>query len=237
MKEEDLVARLREIGLTGYEAKCYISLVSLGPSDPRKVARHAGIPHPNAYESISRLVRTGWVELVRKRPALYRARRPRVIEEQIISEMDELFGNLERLYKTVPAVDAELVYTIRDPRNVSSKIHELMSGARDMVMMVGPWSSISELRLDRLLRQIIDEGVDVRVVTDSSQNYLPRGVHVKLGNPVAFDLLVDGRVALIALPDFSACGWIDSPAVATHLMQFLELLWQNSANVQTQPKA
>jgi hypothetical protein len=46
---------------------------------------------------------------------------------------------------------------------------------------------------------------------------------------VAVDLLVDGKAALISLPDYSACGWIDSPAVAEHFKQFLELLWSTSS--------
>jgi len=34
---------------------------------------------------------------------------------------------------------------------------------------------------------------------------------------------------LIALPDYSAAGWIDSPAVASHFKQFLELMWNTSS--------
>lgn len=231
MTEEDAVTKLIDLGLTRYEARCYITLVGLGTSDPRSIAREAGIPHPNAYDSLGRLVRRGWVELVRRRPALYRARRPRVVKEQLVGELDDLFEGLERLYKTTPASDAELVYTIRESKNVMSKIFELVADAKEIVLVVGPWDSISALHLNNVLEDVMKRGVIVRLVTDAGHNTLPSGVRMRLGKPVAFDLVVDGSVALISLPDFSACGWVDSPAVARHLMQFLELLWQTSKSV------
>ena len=88
------VEELRDLGLTRYEAMCYISLAGLGPADPRRIAAEAGIPYPNAYEALSRLANMGWVELVKKRPATYRARRPESIKEMIASKLDGTFKTL-----------------------------------------------------------------------------------------------------------------------------------------------
>ncbi|MDG7005623.1 MAG: TrmB family transcriptional regulator, partial [Nitrososphaerota archaeon] len=79
VREDELSSELRKLGLTSYEAKCYVFLVKLGPSDPRKVAAKASIPYPSAYEALKRLAQLGWVELVTRRPAVYRARDPGTI--------------------------------------------------------------------------------------------------------------------------------------------------------------
>jgi hypothetical protein len=88
---------------------------------------------------------------------------------------------------------------------------------------------LEDAKVMELLGEAVERGVKVRAICDDqAQGLLPPGVEIRMGNQVAFDLLVDDKVALIGLPDHSACGWIDSPAVASHFKQFLELLWSTS---------
>ncbi|MEM0116883.1 MAG: helix-turn-helix domain-containing protein [Conexivisphaerales archaeon] len=229
MDTASLLPVLRRLGLTQYEANCYVQLVMLGPSDPRRIAAKARIPYPNAYESLKRLKDRGWVEIIRKRPATYIAKRPDLVKQEIISEVDDVFSKLESLYRTIPSEDTELVFTIRDKKKVVSKIYELLSEAREKVIVVGPGISFAEANLAETLDKIARRGIKVRVISDIDVvSSLPEGIEARVGMLVAFDLLVDERVAMIALPDLSACGWADSDAVAKHFLQFLELMWINS---------
>ena len=226
-KEEELSKELRKLGLTSYEAKCYVFLVKMGPSDPRKIAAKASMPYPSAYEALRRLGNLGWVELVTKRPAVYRARDPSTILEEVQSKLKETFNSLDAMYKAKPADQAELVYTLRGRERVLSKLLEMIRGARSSMMLVTPAETLRES--DALLDEIrgaVSRGVKIRVMTDEPDpDGLPSGVEARTGNIVAFDLLVDDSTALIGLPDLSAAGWVDSSAVASHFMQFLELLW------------
>jgi sugar-specific transcriptional regulator TrmB len=218
--------------LTGYEARCYVFLVKLGPSDPRKVASKASMPYPNAYEALRRLDDLGWVELVLRRPAVYRARDPYTILVEIESRLKETFASLDAMYRATPAEQAELVYTLRGRGKVLSKLVEMIRGADSSMMLVTPAVTLEESAplLDEI-RAAVSRGVKVRVITDEADSKaLPAGVEARTGNIVAFDLLVDDRTALIGLPDFSACGWAESSAVASHFMQFLELLWSASSS-------
>ena len=217
--------------MTGYEARCYVFLVKLGPSDPRKVASKASMPYPNDYEALRRLDDLGWVELVRRRPAVYRARDPNTILVEIESRLKETFASLDAMYRATPAEQAELVYTLRGKGKVLSKLIEMIRGAASSLMLVTPAVTLedSEPLLEEI-RAAVSRGVKVRVITDEADSKaLPAGVEARTGNIVAFDLLVDDRTALIGLPDFSACGWAESSAVASHFMQFLELLWSASS--------
>jgi sugar-specific transcriptional regulator TrmB len=206
--------------------------VKLGPSDPRKVASKASMPYPNAYEALRRLDDLGWVELVRRRPAVYRARDPNTILVEIESRLKETFASLDAMYRATPAEQAELVYTLRGKGKVLSKLVEMIRGAATSMMLVTPSVTLEESTplLDEI-RAAVSRGVKVRVITDEADSrFLPGGVEARTGNIVAFDLLVDDRTALIGLPDFSACGWAESSAVASHFMQFLELLWSASSS-------
>ncbi len=232
MEEDELSRELRKLGLTGYEARCYVYLVKLGPSDPRKVASKASMPYPNAYEALKRLNDLGWVELVRRRPAVYRARAPNTILEEIQGRLKETFSSLEAMYMATPAEQAELVYTLRGRERVLSKLVEMIRGARSNMMLVSPAGTLEDS--PPLLEEIhaaVSRGVDVRMLMDEvDDTKLPSGVQARTGSIVAFDLLVDDKTALIGLPDLSACGWAESSAVASHFMQFLELLWTSSSS-------
>lgn len=221
---------LRDLGLTSNEAKCYVALAALGPSDPRKVAAEAKIPYPNAYEALKRLVGKNWVDAVVKRPATYRAKKPTSVKSMVTSRVDDVFSALENLYSPEPAQEAELVYTIRGREKVLMKIYELVRGARESIVVAAPTMALEDSRLLELLEGAIARGVEVRALGDEgAPGIMPPGAEIRTGNLVAVDLLVDDKAALIGLPDHSACGWIDSPAVASHFKQFLELLWSTSS--------
>lgn len=229
MRRSDLVEELQDLGLTSYEARCYVSLASLGPSDPSRVADDADIPKPSAYTALRGLAAKGWAEMIVRKPATYRAKKPASIKATVSSRVEDTFGALEKIYSPEPAEEAELVYTLRGSDKVLAKIYEMLRGAKESVVLVAPPMSLEDPKIMELLSGLAGRGVNVRAICDEGgQGLLPPGVEIRTGNQVAFDLLVDDKVALIGLPDHSACGWIDSPAVASHFKQFLELLWNTS---------
>ena len=230
MHRSDIIQELKDLGLTSYEARCYVSLAALGPAEPKKVADDAGIPYPSGYTALRGLASKGWVDLVVKKPATYRAKKPASIKAMVASKVEDAFEALEKVYSAEPAEDGELVYTIRGSEKVLAKIYEMLRGARESIVFVAPAMGLEHARLLELLEEALDRGVQVRALGDESAvGVLPPGAEIRTGNLVAVDLLVDDKVALIALPDYSACGWIDSPAVAEHFKQFLELLWSTSS--------
>lgn len=232
MHRSDIVQELQDLGLTSYEARCYVSLATLGSSDPAKVADNADIPKPSAYTALSGLASKGWADRVVSKPVTYRAKEPGKIKAMVESRVEDAFDELEKVYRAEPVAEAELVYTVRGSERVLSKIYELVRESKDSVILVAPSMGLGDSRLIELLEQAIGRGVRVRALGDEDAvGLLPPGTEIKTGNLVAVDLLVDGKVALIALPDYSACGWIDSPAVAEHFKQFLELLWNTSSPI------
>ncbi|MGP8126102.1 MAG: TrmB family transcriptional regulator [Nitrososphaerales archaeon] len=230
MDRRAIIEQLRSMGLTAYEARCYVSLAGLGPADPRKVAAEARIPYPSAYEALKRLAALGWVDLVVRRPATYRARRPDSVKAMVSSKIDETFDSLEKVYSPQPVDEAELVYTLRGREKVLAKVYEMLRGAKESIVLVAPTMGLEDARILELLAGAVERGINVRAIGDEgAPGLLPPSVEIRTGNLVAIDLLVDGKIALISLPDYSACGWIDSPAVASHFKQFLELLWNTSS--------
>jgi HTH-type transcriptional regulator, sugar sensing transcriptional regulator len=230
LHRSEIVAQLMDLGLTSYEAKAYVALAGLGPSEPKRVADDAQIPYPSAYTALKTLQSKGWVEQVVKKPVTYRAKKPVDLKAMVSSKIEETFNALQSAYRSEPTEEAELVYTLRGSDKVLAKVYEMLRGASESVVIVAPAMGLEDARLMELIGEAADRGVHVRAICDEAgQGLLPPGVEIRTGNQVALDILVDDKVALIGLPDHSACGWIDSPAVASHFKQFLELLWSTSA--------
>jgi HTH-type transcriptional regulator, sugar sensing transcriptional regulator len=229
VNKSDVVEQLKDFGLTSYEAKAYVALAGLGPSEPKRIAGDARIPYPSAYTALKTLESKGWVEQVVKRPVTYRAKKPANVKAMVSSRIEDTFKELQKIYRTEPTEEAELVYTLRGSDRVLGKVYEMLRGAVQSVVVVSPTMGLEDAKVMELLGEAVERGVKVRAICDDqAQGLLPPGVEIRMGNQVAFDLLVDDKVALIGLPDHSACGWIDSPAVASHFKQFLELLWSTS---------
>jgi len=230
VNRSEVITQLIDFGLTTYEAKAYVSLASLGPSDPKTIATDARLPYPSAYTALKTLEAKGWVDKVVSKPVTYRAKNPANVKATISSRLDDAFEELERVYRAEPAEEAELVYTLRGHDRVLGRIYEMLRGGRESIMIVSPSLGLEDAKLMELLDDAVGRGVKVRAICDEQgEGLLPPGVEIRTGNQVALDILVDDKVALIGLPDYSACGWIDSPAVATHFKQFLELLWSTSS--------
>ncbi len=229
VNRSDIVEQLMDLGLTSYEAKAYVALAGLGPSEPKKVAEDARIPYPSAYTALKALQVKGWVDQVVKRPVTYRAKKPEDVRAMVSSKLDDAFRELQKVYRSERTEEAELVYTLRGSEKVLAKVYELLRGAKKSVVIVAPAMSLGDAKIMELLSGSVERGAEVRAICDAEdQGLLPPGVEIRTGNQVAFDLLVDDKVALIGLPDHSACGWVDSPAVASHFKQFIELLWNTS---------
>jgi HTH-type transcriptional regulator, sugar sensing transcriptional regulator len=225
-----MIQELQDLGLTSYEARCYVSLAGLGPSDPSRVATDADIPKPSAYTALRGLATKGWAELATKKPVTYRAKNPGNIRTVVSARIEETFEALNGIYRAEPVGETELVFTLRGRERVLAKIYELLRGAKETLVLAAPSMSLEDSKLLELIEEALNRGVTLRALGDEGAvGMLPLGSEVRTGNLVAVDVLVDGKVALIALPDYSACGWVDSPAVASHFKQFLELLWNTSS--------
>lgn len=78
-KEEEIVGMLNDFGLSGYEAKMYFTLLTIGEAKVLEIMRKASVPQSKAYDVQESLIAKGFVELSRKeRLKMYRAR---VLEE------------------------------------------------------------------------------------------------------------------------------------------------------------
>lgn len=237
MAVEATLKVLQGLGLTEYEARTYTALVSLGSATPRDVASLAGIPYPSVYDALKTLSKEGWVEVALGRPRRYRARPPELMERNSVKMVKDAFTQLKELYKSAgrKTEKPEIIYTISGRKRVIEKIREMLSRAETEVILILPNYGELAPKISQALKSLIKKRVKIKLVTESLGK-IPEGLEVKFHKPVvAADILVDGREAMISMPDYSVCGWVENPIIAKHFKEFLELLWANLKSTPNNP--
>lgn len=89
MTKPIVLKRFKELGLTTYEAKSYLSLLEKDTLTVAEVARIAKIPRTNAYEALEKLMSKGFCKKKPGATKKYSAADPAFLEEKTAAAFDE----------------------------------------------------------------------------------------------------------------------------------------------------
>lgn len=96
---------LEEFGLTRYESKAYLTLLSMGTSDARKLSSQSGLPFGRIYDVLSSLESKGLVEKQASRPKKFLAVRPKLALKKLLNLRTE---EMKQLVQRAGKVEDEL---------------------------------------------------------------------------------------------------------------------------------
>ncbi|MBN1678538.1 MAG: TrmB family transcriptional regulator [Candidatus Thermoplasmatota archaeon] len=220
---------LEKLGLSEYEARAYVALVALGPSSANSVAEIAQIPRTSAYKVMISLGAKGFVRESKGRPRAFASVDPEEISKRFAKDIEESFSKVASVRdmlseKGIP----QLVYTILGKDRVLEKIGEMLDKSGHSFVMSSP--SLSDVRagLAKRLANAVARGVEVTIITSPFVK-APKGVLViRRKSLIATDVISDGKTALIAAPDLSACGYTDNEALSKHLENFLRIMSESA---------
>jgi sugar-specific transcriptional regulator TrmB len=102
MRMESVVEKLRQVGLTEYEAKAYLALLNTHLNTATQVSEKSGVPRTKIYSVLEALKLKGWVRVYSGVPLLFKALAPRAVFEKVK-------GDLERFLESVQATLKEEV--------------------------------------------------------------------------------------------------------------------------------
>jgi Cd2+/Zn2+-exporting ATPase len=134
----DLLDQLTRIGLTEYEAKVYLALLTENPTTGYQISKKSGVPRSMVYETLSRLHGRGLVmETVESRATLYRPLPPQTFLDQQQSEherlVDALRVGLEKIYGYTAD---DHVWSIRGRQSALTYASQLIREAESATFLV-----------------------------------------------------------------------------------------------------
>lgn len=136
---EILLQNIQSMGLTQYEAKVYLTLVSRGPSNAYQVSKASGVPRARVYEVLDGLVQHGLVMREDVEGGLQYSSLPvEVFLESMRTKWEETYISLENELKSLEKQSPESeVYatTIRGEDNILSFCRVLIRRAEHRIIL------------------------------------------------------------------------------------------------------
>lgn len=137
--DPEAIERLKELGLTEYDAKVYLTLVSRSPLAATDISREADVPMSKIYGVLSRLENGGWISVVPERPKQYRAVDPGVTIDnackQAVGRLESskslLLASLREKFASRSEVEASEFLVVHGTVNVLNHLKEIAQSRPD----------------------------------------------------------------------------------------------------------
>lgn len=262
---QDRVQKLKDFGLTDYQARVYLALLDLGTATASQIPASSRVPRTRIYATMQQLHAKGLVQILPEKPLRYKAvpfaRYLKTLAEDYRARALQLSENadvLAREFAVSPLETPEQrgrFEALYGRRNVRDKILEMYKHAENEIIGIG--STHSPGRIARGLGPDLEEkaasGVSVKFAffigpgNEADVRTLSRYAevrHIDFFTPVTRHG-VDGREFLMSHPipddDSPLRGddiaiWTDDPAIASAMAQMAERIWAMGKPVAFSPK-
>ena len=236
---------LRELGLTEYETRAYLSLLEKGATTASKISEHANVPYSKIYETLNSLERKGWVETRRGRPSRYCPKSPSEalsaarmrLEDSVKSWEQTILNELQPLYEKREIREKPDIWILRGEFNTLAKLQEMLGKVKSRLMIAAPTptKALMEAAVPMLIH-LQDSGVEILLMTsrDMGKKNLEKIADVAevrvRDHLFGGGVIVDGKEALLVLGEKkpTLVIWSDHVGLVKFAKDYFQYLWDSS---------
>jgi HTH-type transcriptional regulator, sugar sensing transcriptional regulator len=237
---------LQDLGLTDYEIKAYLTLLSIPGSQASDISRQSDVPVSKIYEVLGNLERKGWVESQHTRPSKYFPKSPSTalqafrlkIESDLKSNEDYLLGELMPIFAQKATQERPDIWIVRGDFNILAKVSETIYRCKKELLVAFP-SALNNV-VDFVvpsLRSMRDAGINVRIMMSGGVGEKTSNTIAELSNLRFKDnmfgggVIIDAREVVLLLgtsresPSQALAIWSDHSGLASFAKNYFEFLW------------
>lgn len=159
---DNLIDKLKELGLNSYEAKVYLALLKQNPATGYEISKESGVPQARAYDTLKALEANNIVVAMGGKPVTYSPISP----SELLDRWEKSFkGSLEYLRETLPNLSnetAEPIINLLGNEALFKHALDMIDGAKQS-LFVQIWREDAE-HLAPAFRSAVERGVNVRIV-------------------------------------------------------------------------
>ncbi|MFQ5884023.1 MAG: TrmB family transcriptional regulator [Thermoplasmata archaeon] len=130
---EDLIGKLRKVGLTEYEARAYLSLLSDNLNSASKLSEKSGVPRTKIYAVLESLRDKGWIRIYSGVPLLFRAEKTDEVIGRIREDYDDFLESIQKNLNT-EAIEMKDKFVIKKSDVGLSSLKEEIGKAKTVWM-------------------------------------------------------------------------------------------------------
>lgn len=161
---EEAVTSLEALGLTEYEARCFVALTRISKGTAKEISQVADVPRSRVYDTIERLERKGLVNVQQSEPREYTAvpveTACRRLREDYDSRIDAAENALEQVEEPA-SKDDEGMWAINQYEHVTDRVVIFLEEADDAVHYLVPAMEVVDQRIHEALQSAVDRGISV----------------------------------------------------------------------------
>jgi len=236
---------LKEMGLTEYESKIYLSLLEIGAVTASRISEHANIPYSKIYEALNSLEEKGWIETQSSRPRRYYPRSPTEALEAVKLRLESTMKNWEKsvlkelqpLYDKIEVREKPDIWILRGEFNIIMKLREMLENTKIELMIAAPHLAANFLdALVPTLKKLANTGVNLLVmvsrnVGDDLLHEISKIAEVRMRDRMfGGGVIADGREALLLLGEDkpSLIIWSDHMSLVKFAKDYFQHLWNTA---------
>jgi HTH-type transcriptional regulator, sugar sensing transcriptional regulator len=202
LKSQEKIETLMKLGLTFYQAKAYLTLLSTGPMTVKGIAEASGIARPDLYRVIESLKKEGLVEEILAKPASFQAvsyiqvlpamlKRKQTEQLNLNRETKELFLNLKNNHAVSPCEEDNEFTIVPSREAILHKLKEELQKAQNSVFTITTQKRFSDaiLEFETYYRKALQRGVKIRL---ASEKHVPTETALR----ILLDLTTDSNFEL-----------------------------------------
>ena len=179
------LTKLKEFGLTDYQARAYLALLELNVSTANQIPAISRVPRTKIYGIMRQLHDKGLVQIIPETPLKYKAVQFNKYLERRVGQMREEAGDLER---SIESLTESFKIQAHEPdeqgkfemfygrRNVRDKLKDMYSIAKEQIISIG--NEHSPARIIRTTISIIEDlakaGVKIQYAFPVNDNNIDR---------------------------------------------------------------
>jgi len=212
----NILQPLLEIGLSKYESKVYLTLISEGVSTAKNISDVTGIPYGKVYEIINSLSYKGFAMILPTKPMKYRAISPYQAIQTAKKNTQEKYNKIENHFieldqqfkKNKKFIGSKTAFNIITGRsNVVNKIEEMIKKAKNNINIYCTANTLSRLVLHKeALKEAANKGIKISIAGITNKENLQEITslnfceikHIPKTNNNLFS--VDGKESMIIEP-------------------------------------
>jgi sugar-specific transcriptional regulator TrmB len=225
MEDGELVGQLTRLGLTSYEAKAYLSLITRDSYTAAQVARQAALPRQRIYDVLGTLVQKGLAVARPGNVVKYAATPPEVAINLLIQSHRQQLNEMERGARSMvetlqPSFEAgqahtdplEYIEVLRDRRAINERFAELQSSVKREILVFTkpPYATPPQENVEGLAvtltheaRSIYEFGVfDDPAVSEGVRRFLEAGEEMRFVPELPLKLvIIDETIVMFGMAD------------------------------------
>jgi sugar-specific transcriptional regulator TrmB len=243
---------LDEIGLSQYEKKTYLTLLRIGNSKSKRIAKESGVSYGRIYEILDKLEDKGLVIIIPTEPKTFDAVDPKLAFNLIIKREEEKIHKLKKeiaslkIPDKLPHIQEDKTLVLKGKQKQISMISEMHERAKKEILLIpGVYKpivarNIATLRalnrgvkMKKLIRKVNPENIDIlkksaKLGEKIRKTYLP-GLRL---------IVADDKEAMISIVNPKSKErdrisiYTTNKEFAKSIAVFFDSIWENSKKIE-----